>query len=288
MCIFLLLKVTELLSKDIIEKLEHPPSWLSPIVPVVKDNGEIRLCVDMRKANQAIEKGFYAFSSIEELIFSIKKPVKLSKMDISNAYYLFELHQDSRDITTFAVKSGNYRFKRLMFGIKSAPEEFSRGMDMLFQNVKGIIRYMDDILIYGNTVEEHDQNLKNVMEVIKTHRIPLNEEKSELNRDEVEFLGYRISENGIRQTGERIAAILALKPPKSKEELQSLLGLITYVSRFIPHLATLTEPLRRLLVKDMPFLWKSIHDESLEKIKFWMSKSEFLGYFNLEDRTQVR
>lgn len=133
-------KVTELLGKDIIEKIEHPPSWLSPVVPVVKENGQLRLCVDMRKANQAVKKGFYAFASIEELIFSIEKPAKVSKIDMSNAYYLFELDPESRDITAFAVQSGNYRFKRLMFGIKSAPEEFSRGMDMLFKDVKGIIR----------------------------------------------------------------------------------------------------------------------------------------------------
>lgn len=110
---------------DIIEQLLQPPTWLSPVVPVVKQNGEIRLCVDMRRANTAIKKGFYAFDSIDDLIFTIRKPMKLSKIDMSNAYYLFELHPKSRDITAFAVKSGNFRFKRLTFGVKSAPKPFS-------------------------------------------------------------------------------------------------------------------------------------------------------------------
>lgn len=133
-------KVKELLEMDIIEVVDHAPSWLSPIVPVLKQNGEIRICVDLRQANLAIKKGFYAFGSIDDLIFTIRRPMKLSKIDLSNAYYLLELDPKSRNITAFAVKSGNYRFKRLTFGIKSAPEEFSKGMDIIFKGLKGVIR----------------------------------------------------------------------------------------------------------------------------------------------------
>lgn len=280
-------KVCELLKMDIIEPLEHPPTWLSPVVPVLKENGQVRLCVDMRRANVAIKKGFYAFESIDDLIFTIKKPFKLSKIDMSNAYYLFELHHDSRDITAFAVKSGNYRFKRLMFGIKSAPEEFSKGMDMIFQGLTGVARYMDDLLIYGESQEEHDRNLSKVMEVVEANEIPLNKEKCLFNMKELEFLGYMVSDKGIRQTDERVGAIKSLSAPKSKEELQSLLGLINYVTRFIPHLATQTEPLRRLLIKDVRFHWGSEHDEILKRIKDWMARTDYLGYFDLNDRTQV-
>lgn len=131
-------KITELLENDIIEKITGPQSWLSPVVPIIKPNGELRLCVDLRRANEAIKTGFYAFDSIDDILFSICKPKKMSKLDMSNAYYLFELEEDSRDITAFAVKSGRYRFKRLTFGIKSAPEEFCKGMDMIFNGLKGI------------------------------------------------------------------------------------------------------------------------------------------------------
>lgn len=146
---------------------------------------------------------------------------------------------------------------------------------------------MDDVLIYGASEEEHDVNLKRVMDVISAHKIPLNKKKSEFNKKEVEFLGHVISDKGIRQTDDRIAAIRSLKAPKSKEELQSLLGLITYVTRFIPHLASWTEPLRRLLDKEKKFEWGTRHDEILAEIKAWMSKSDYLGYFDLKDRTQV-
>lgn len=88
---------------------------------------DIRLCVDLRAANQAIIRNFYAFPSIEDLIFSIPKPAKLSKVDLPSAFHLFELHPDSRDITTFSTTAGNFRFKRLVLGIKSAPEEFCAG-----------------------------------------------------------------------------------------------------------------------------------------------------------------
>lgn len=105
-------KVKELLQMDVIEALDEPPTWLSPVVPVIKDGGEVRICIDMRRANEAIRKGFYAFGSIEDLIFSIQRPMKLSKIDMSNAFHLFELDESSRNITAFAVKSGNYRYTR--------------------------------------------------------------------------------------------------------------------------------------------------------------------------------
>lgn len=290
-------KILELLALDIIEKVTEPPSWLSPSHPVPKgtystylystvlyisqsilgETGDVRLTVDLRAANAAIKRNFYVFPSIEDLIFGLKRPCKLSKLDLPNAFHLFLLHPDSREITTFSTKSGSYRFKRLVLGINSAPEEFCIGMDMILEGLLGIVRYMDDILVYGQTAEEHDKNLEALMTRLAAHKIPINEQKSVFGVEELEFLGYIVGKNGIRHTESRIEAIMALEAPKSKGDLQSLLGLVNYLSRFIPNLATLNAPLRELLKSNHSFAWTPEHQKALERIKESICRKETWG-----------
>lgn len=143
----------------------------------------------------------------------------MSKIDLEAAYYHFELHPESRDITTFVARSGVYRFRRLMFGIKSAPELFQREMESVFRGIEGLIVYMDDLLLHGETEEAHDRTLEEVMKRIAEMKLKINEQKSVFGVSELSFLGYHISEDGIRPTGDKIQAIQNLQPPKSKISL---------------------------------------------------------------------
>lgn len=154
--------IQELLQKNIIERAEGPLTWVSPLVPIRKTDGRIRLCVDMRAANKAVRRENFPMPNIDVAMASIRKVSRLSKIDLEAAYYHFELDRQSRNITTFVARSGVYRFCRLMFGIKSAPELFQREMENLFRGIKGLIVYMDDLLIYAETDEEHDEILKQV------------------------------------------------------------------------------------------------------------------------------
>lgn len=154
--------IQELLQKNIIERAEGPLTWVSPLVPIRKTDGRIRLCVDMRAANKAVRREKFPMPNIDVAMASIHKVSRLSKIDLEAAYYHFELDRQSRNITTFVARSGVYRFCRLMFGIKSAPELFQREMENLFRGIKGLIVYMDDLLIYAETDEEHDEILKQV------------------------------------------------------------------------------------------------------------------------------
>lgn len=117
----------------------------------------IRLCVDMRVANQAVVREHYPMPNIDSAMGTISRVAKLSKIDLESAYYHLELEPDSRKITTFASRSGVYRFCRLMFGIKSAPELFQREMENLFRGIEGLVVFMDDLLVHGSTDEEHDE-----------------------------------------------------------------------------------------------------------------------------------
>ena len=115
-------KVEELVNMDIIEPVEGPTPWVSPVVVVPKQNDEIRLCVDMRKANEAIIRERYPIPTVDEVLQSLNQSTVFSKLDLKWGYHQLELHPDSRSITTFITHCGLFQYKRLMFGISSAPE----------------------------------------------------------------------------------------------------------------------------------------------------------------------
>ncbi|XP_055542934.1 uncharacterized protein K02A2.6-like [Wyeomyia smithii] len=277
--------ILELLEKNIIERAEGPLTWVSPLVPVRKADGKIRLCVDMRAANEAVKRENYPMPNIDDAMISITKVAKLSKIDLESAYYHLELDSANRNITTFVARSGVYRFCRLMFGIKSAPELFQREMEHLFRGIKGLVVYMDDVLIHGATEEEHDKALQDVLDRLASVNMKINRAKSVLSVKEVIFLGYRISTDGIHPTDEKIQAIMDLQPPANVSELRSLLGLLNFLGKFLPNLVALTFNMRTLLIKDCPFKWNDKHSAELDKLKAILSKVDTIGFFNPQDET---
>lgn len=174
-----------------------------------------------------------------------------------------------------------------MFGISCAPEIFQKVMESIVAGLKGVIVYLDDILVTGKTQTEHDQNLKMVMSRLQQFGILLNEAKCAVNVSQLEFLGHELSDKGIRPMESKISAIKSFRKPNNIAELRSFLGLITYVGRFIPHLAEKTEPLRFLLRTGESFVWKTEHQNAFDEIKNSISESKFLGYFDPKDNCIV-
>lgn len=170
-------KIKELLNADIIEEVHEPSSWISPIVPILKDNGEVRLCVDMRRANAAILKENHPLPCMEHLLPKIRKAEYFSKLDIKNAFHQIELHPNSRHLTTFITSSGLFRYKRLMFGITCAPELFQKILEKMLIKCEGVINFIDDILVCGSSAEEHDIRLAKVLETLKENNVLLNDQK---------------------------------------------------------------------------------------------------------------
>lgn len=209
----------------------------------------------------------------------------MSKIDLEAAYYHLELEPASRNITTFVARSGVYRFCRLMFGIKSAPELFQREMENLFRGIKGLIVYMDDVLVHGQTIEEHDQSLREVLERIDKMNMRINHQKSVFGVSSVTFLGHVVSIDGIRPTDDKIKAIQELQRPSSVSELRSLLGLINFVGKFIPNLSTMTIHMRALLNKESKFAWTVAHTKELDALKGLLGRVDCLGYFDPKDET---
>lgn len=286
-------KIDELVAMDIIEPVNHPSSWVSPIVPVLKSDGDVRICVDMRCANKAIVRENHPLPTMEQLMPKFRKSTVFSKLDIANAFHQIEIKEDCRDITTFISNKGLYRYKRLMFGISCAPEYFQKILENLLIQCEGVVNFIDDIVVFGRNESEHNKRLQHVLQVLEDNNIRLNKEKCLFNVDKIHFLGHELSAEGVKPLDKYIKAIESFREPTTIEEIQSFLGLVNFVGKWIPNLATLTDPLRQLLRQklyknaDITSLWKNEQRCAFERLKTCLSDIPTLGYYDPDDRTQI-
>lgn len=174
-----------------------------------------------------------------------------------------------------------------MFGINCAPEIFQKIMERVLAGCEGCLNYIDDIIVFGSTKEQHDKRVRKVQDRLTASNVTLNKQKCVIGVKEIEFLGHHLSPEGIKPKHDKITAIQQFRAPATSEETRSFLGLVNYVGKFIPHLATITEPLRRLTRQDVKFEWKQEQQNAFDTLKAHMSKENTLGYYNVRDRTQI-
>lgn len=155
-------KLNELLETDIIERVQSYSPWCSPIVTTFKNNGELRLCIDMRHVNKAIKREYFPLPTFENLMPRLNGARYFSKLDIKSAFHQCCLDEESRILTTFITPWGRFRYKRLVFGVTCAPEIFQRVMSDILVDCQNVIIFIDDILIYAKTRQDHDNHLEKV------------------------------------------------------------------------------------------------------------------------------
>lgn len=286
-------KLTELVKMDIIEPVNKPSAWVSPMVPVLKSDGDIRICVDMRCANKAIEREHHPLPTMEQLIPKFRKAKFFSKLDIKNAFHQVELKETCRYITTFITNRGLFQYKRLMFGICCAPEHFQKIMERMLLGCDDVVNFIDDIVVFGEDECKHNAKLTIVLEVLKKNNVLLNDEKCIFNTSIVKFLGHELSHHGVRPLDKYVKVVDSFREPKNIEEIQSFLGLVNFVNKWIPNLATLTEPIRELTRQklgrntDITPLWQQKQKDAFHSLKKCLSSIPTLGYYDPHDRTQV-
>lgn len=152
---------------------------------------------------------------------------------------------------------------------------------------EGCFNFIDDILVYGSSIEEHDRHLEKVLEKLAEHNVGLNESKCKFRVSTIDFLGHRLSEKGIEPATDKMLAIKSFRPPETTDELSGFLGLVNWVGKFIPGLATLAYPLRTLTRKGAPFEWREEQSAAFEEIKQQLSNSKILGYFDPKDKSRI-
>lgn len=280
-------KIKLLLAMDVIERVNGPSKFISPMVVAPKGEDDVRICLDMRRINLIIEKEIHPIPTFENLLPHIRNAVLFSKIDIKNAFHQLELDPDSREITTFITKDGLFRYKRLMFGISCAPEMFQKIMEQILNGIPGCFVYIDDILVWGSCKSEHDSRLARVLERLEEYYVELNPGKCVYGVDKLEFLGHELSISGVRPKQDKLLAVKQFREPKSVEEVKSFLGLINYVGKFIPNVATTTEPLRVLTRSGNQFHWGPQQGKAFSLLKSQLASGSILGYYDPKHKTQL-
>ena len=217
----------------VIVKEDGPTEWVNPIIVVNKPNGRVGICMDPQRLNQALKREYYQIPTVEDIASKMPGASYYSKLDASSGFYQIPLSEESSKLCTFATPFGRWRFKRMPFGISSAPEVFQRTMDGFFGDLEGVVCYEDDICIFSSTTEEHMKRLESVLQRTRDCGLKFNEKKCEFLKEEISYLGHIFTKNGTKVDPKKVSAVKNMPNPTNRKELQRFLGMVTYLSKYI-------------------------------------------------------
>ena len=250
-------------------------------MPVVKPDGSVRLCGDYKvTVNRVAKVEKYPLPRIDDILSSLSGGISFSKLDLAHAYQQVPLDEDSQKLTTINTSKGLYQYTRLPFGVSSAPAIFQRVMETLLQGIPCVSIYLDDILVTGKTKSEHLQNLQEVLKRLQQAGMKLKQAKCAFMLPTIEYLGHRISAEGIYPTKDKVRAILEAPAPQNITQLRSFLGMINYYAKFLPQLSTLLAPLYSLLQKKTAWTWGAAQKRAFEEAKKALTSSKILTHYD--------
>ncbi|XP_018397779.1 PREDICTED: uncharacterized protein K02A2.6-like [Cyphomyrmex costatus] len=260
-------ELSRLVSNGILERVETL-NWSSPIVIAKKRDGKLRLCVDFSTGvNNAILDNKHPLPTVENIMSKLNGSCFFSLLDLSDAFFQLKINEAYREITTITIPKGLFRFKRLPFGIKTAPAIFQQAMDLTLANLPGVYAYLDDIVVLGSSQQEHDARLHDTLQRLQDRGWRFKAEKCRFALKEIKYLGWIINAHGISADLEATSAITNMPKPTTVSEVQSFLGMVNHYGKFIPHLHQLKHSLQELTRKNCPWTWNQPHDLAFEQIK---------------------
>ena len=265
----------------IIEKANHS-EWAAPVVPVLKPDGNIRLCGDYKiTINPVLDVDKYPLPTPEDLFATLAGGQKFSKLDLSHAYQQVLLEEGSRKYVTINTHKGLYHYNRLPFGVASAPAVFQHLMEQILQGLPGVACYLDDVLITGRNDQDHLKHLEAVLHCLHDRGLRLKKSKCAFMQLSVEYLGYQVDAEGLHTTAGKVKAIVDTPKPGDVKQLRSFLGLVNYYGRFVPNLATVAHPLNQLLSKDVKWQWNKECDSAFSSLKKQLAFQSVLVHYDV-------
>ena len=269
----------------VIAKVKQPTEWCCGMVVVPKSNSnKVRICVDLTRLNHSVKRERHPLPAVDQTLAQLAGGKVFSKLDANSGFWQIPLSPASALLTTFITPFGRYHFRRLPFGISSAPEHFQRRISEALIGLEGTVCLMDDILVYGATREEHDERLREVLQRLRDLGMTLNPEKCSFAKSSVKFLGHMIDSEGIKPDPDKVSAIEKFTTPSCIGDVRRFLGMINQLSKFSPHLSDMTKPIRELLVKENAWVWGQPQRDAMTKVKEAIAASPILAKFdpNLE------
>jgi transposase InsO family protein len=271
-------EVQKMLRDGVIRPSQSP--WSSPITLIGKPDGSIRFCVDYRKVNAVTERDSYPIPHIQELLDTLQGSKIFTTLDLRSGYWQVDLHPDDIPKSAFICHCGLYEFTRLPFGLVNAPSQFQRLMNMVLSEHIGKIClvYIDDIVIFSKTKEEHRKHVQMVLDTIAAAGLTLKMKKCHFGQEKVRLLGYNISAEGISAQEDKVAAIRDMDPPTDVKALQRFLGMANYYRQTIQNYADIAEPLVRLTRKGELFYWGEDQHKAFNALKAALTSDKVMAY----------
>src|SRR3954468_22904576 len=260
-------QLEELMAKHFVRPSVSP--WGAPVLLVKKKDGGMRLCIDYRRLNKATIKNKYPLPRINDLLDQLKGACVFSKIDLRSGYHQIRVKSSDVPKTSFRTRYGHYEFLVMPFGVTNAPAVFMDYMNRLFQPYldQFVVVFIDDILIYSRTPQEHEEHLRIVLSVLQENQLFAKLSKCEFWMTEVRFLGHVISQGGVAVDPTKIEAVINWERPSNVSEVRSFLGLAGYYRRFIKGFSQLALPMTRLTRKECPYDWDSGCEQSFMGLK---------------------
>jgi transposase InsO family protein len=275
-------QVQNMLDKGVIRDSTSP--WQAPAILVPKKSSDgkpkYRFCVDFRALNNVTKFDTYPLPLFEQTTSTLAGSKYFSVLDCYSGFWQINIREQDKEKTAFTVPSGHYEFNRLCYGLSNSPATFQRAVDVVLKNLTGTECwvFIDDVIIFSRTVEEHALRLANVLQRFEGANLQLQPEKCVFAQSEVQYLGHVISREGIRASPDKVKAVKEYPIPKTVKEVRSFLGLASYYRRLVPKFAEIAKPLTELTRKEQTFEWDDRRQSAFEELKSRLCTTPVLAY----------
>nr|ABA97778.2 retrotransposon protein, putative, Ty3-gypsy subclass [Oryza sativa Japonica Group] len=260
-------QVDEQLQKGYIRPSTSP--WGAPVIFVEKKDKTKRMCVDYRAHNEVTIKNKYPLPRIDDLFDQLKGATVFSKIDLRSGYHQLRIREEDIPKTAFITRYGLFECTVMSFGLTNAPAFFMNLMNKVFMEFldKFVVVFIDDILIYSKSEEEHEQHLRLVLEKLKEHQLYAKFSKCDFWLKEVQFLGHIVNAQGVAVDPANVESVTKWTPPRTVTQVRSFLGLAGYYRRFIENFSKIAKPMTQLLKKEEKFICSAECNRSFEELK---------------------
>ena len=274
--------IKAMLKEGIISKSKS--SYNSPLIIVKRADGEIRPCIDYRGLNQYLQPVSFPLPRISDVLNALGQSTFISTLDLASAYHQCSIRPCDREKTAFTVNNTKFHFNRVPFGLASSPAFFARIINHILFDLLGpqCMAYMDDIIIYSKSAEQHLETIRRVLEKLTDAGIKIKIRKCHFFAENIKFLGYCMTQEGMTMDEARVRAIKEMPVPSTKKQVQSLLGALNYYRMFVPKFAEIAEPLYALLRKNAKFSWTPAHTNAVQTIKNKLASAPIIKFPNFE------
>jgi hypothetical protein len=221
----------------------------------------------MRQANKAVQRECFLIPNVEDTLYHMNGATVFLKLDLTQSFHEIELEESSRYITTFVCPKGFYHYKRLMFGINSAPDLHQRIIQQTIQDIPECKNVVDDIIVYAKNQQDHDTTLHALLSRFCQNLFTLNRNKCEFNKSELKFMGHTSSKDGVKPDDSKIKAVQEFQRTTTPAEVRRFLGLVKFCAKYISNFATIAEPLRKFTKKEIKWNWCSVMKGKSNKMR---------------------